>query len=71
MEDIVSRNNRLFWDGWDVMYKHPNPVGWRHVNGAFIEGDWVNLTRYTPGEKGWDVPERFMRYAGGRKKLER
>lgn len=71
MESIVSKNNRLFWDGWTVVYQHPNPLGWKHANGAYIDGKWFNLNRYDPGPKGWDVPERFARYAVGRKRLEK
>lgn len=61
MEAIVSNNNQLSWDGWTVVHSVPNPVAWRNPLGALVKGKWYVQKRYTPGAKGWEIPDKLVR----------
>lgn len=64
MESIVRKNNRLSWDGWDVLLSLPNPSAWRYRDGAYVNSRWCVQKRYKITERGWDVPERLIRRNG-------
>ena len=61
MEDIVSRNRRLSWDGWTVLHTYPNPVGWRDDKGVLIRGRWHTQQRFEISETGWEIPKKLVR----------
>jgi hypothetical protein len=61
MEQIVSNNKSLGWDGWTVVESKPNPMAWMKVNAAFINDVWYTQNRFVPTEIGWSIPNKFMR----------
>ena len=63
MEQIVSKNKSLTWDGWTVVNSYPNPTAWSKPNGAFSRsrGQWFITSRFEPTETGWDIPNKFVR----------
>lgn len=60
MEQIVSKNKQLSWDGWAVLHRYPNPVAWRHKDGVFVKDRWFTQKRYEPTSKGWEIPNKLM-----------
>jgi hypothetical protein len=61
MENIVSRNKSLAWEGWDVLHRYPNPVGWRNADGVLVKGKWFTQKRYSPERSGWTIPNKLVR----------
>lgn len=61
MEDIVSKNKWLQWDGWTVISYRYNPVAWSKKDGAFYKGKWYNTQRFELTEHGWDIPKSLAR----------
>jgi len=61
MEQIVSKNKSLNWDGWDVVESKQNPVAWMKPNAAFIKDVWYMQNRFVPTEIGWTIPSKFAR----------
>lgn len=61
MEQIVSRNRRLSWDGWTVLHTYPNPVGFRDANGVRINNRWHTQQRFEITETGWEIPNKLVR----------
>lgn len=61
MENIVSLNRRLSWDGWTVLHTYPNPVGWRDNRGVLIRGKWHTQQRFEITETGWEIPKKLVR----------
>lgn len=66
MEKIVGSNSKLFWDGWDVLSRYPNPVAWKYKDGVFYRGKWHTQKRYPVGADGWHIPERIVSRNGQR-----
>lgn len=60
MEEIVSNNKSLKWDGWTVVNYNKVPTAWTKPNGAFVNGSWYLTSRYEPTEAGWSIPDRFV-----------
>lgn len=63
-EAIVENNKSLRWDGWNIVHFNKMPTAWMKPNGAFIDGEWYIQKNYNLSEKGWDLPEKFVRYHG-------
>lgn len=61
MEQIVSNNKTLSWDGWTVVESKPNAMAWMKPNAAFIKDVWYTQNRFVPTEIGWSIPNKFMR----------
>ena len=61
MEEVVSNNKTLSWDGWTVLEAKADEAAWMKVNAAFINDKWNRITRYEPTEAGWNIPDRFVR----------
>lgn len=61
MEDIVSDNKALSWDGWDVLDRKFTPTGWRSPDGVIVKGKWYLQRRYEVTEDGWHIPKKFVR----------
>jgi hypothetical protein len=60
MEQIVSKNRSLFWDGWTVVNSYPSEKGRTSKLGAYVKGRWHLQNRFTPTENGWDIPDKFV-----------
>lgn len=62
MEEIVSQNRNLFWDGWTVIDWRPRAGGQFSVNGLRHKGQWgIAKYRIEPNENGWEVPNECIR----------
>ena len=61
MEEIVSKNKALSWDGWTVLESYRSPVAWSKPNAAFIKGQWYVQNRIEPTEAGWNIAPKFVR----------
>ncbi len=60
MEEIVSKNHSLFWDGWTVVNKYKSDKAKTSKYGVFINNKWYMTVRFEPNRDGWDIPERFV-----------
>ena len=61
MEQIVSNNKFLSWDGWTVLYSRQNDNGYSSKNGVYRDGQWYIQNRFEVTENGWDLPSKFVR----------
>jgi hypothetical protein len=61
MEQIVKNNDSLRWEGWTVISSRPTPTAWTKPEGAYSNGKWYLESRYEPDEKGWNIPNKFVR----------
>jgi len=60
MEEIVSKNKFLHWDGWTVVNSFPSDKGRTSKFGAYVKGKWHLQARFTPTTDGWDIPDKFV-----------
>lgn len=61
MENIVSKNKSLSWDGWDVVELIQSPTAWSKPNGAFVKGSWYFKNTFTIAKDGWSIPNKYVR----------
>jgi hypothetical protein len=61
MEKIVSDNNMLSWDGWNVVSLLPNKTAWMRTDGAIVKGKWYSKRVYEITETGWEIPSKLVR----------
>lgn len=61
MEQIVSKNKSLFWDGWTVVNSYPSDKARTSKFGAFVKGKWHMQKRFNPSRDGWEIPDKFVR----------
>jgi hypothetical protein len=59
MEELVSKDSRLSWDGWDIIVSKPSPTAWMRKNAKFSDGRWYQADRIVPGTLGWELPASF------------
>lgn len=64
MERIVESHPNLEWNGWDVEWYKPYPAGFLKSNGAFHNGRWTLLTKFSPERNGWSIPAGLARGRG-------
>lgn len=60
MEQIVSANKSLIWDGWTVVSLQPVQNGSTSADGVRINGRWYLQKRYDVNSNGWDIPDKFV-----------
>lgn len=61
MEQIVTENRALSWEGWDVVDRKYYPAAWKSPDGVFIKGKWYLQRKYEATEIGWHIPKKFVR----------
>jgi hypothetical protein len=59
MEDIVSKNKSLSWDGWNVVELIKNPSAAYKNNGVRINKVWYIKNIFTVDHDGWKVPNKY------------
>jgi hypothetical protein len=60
-DKIVSQNNSLAWDGWDILeITHSNNAEF-NKSGKIIDGKWAFVNTYPVTEQGWEVPKKYVR----------
>lgn len=60
MEQIVSANKSLKWDGWTVVSLQSAHNGAVAKDGIKVDGKWYLQKRYDVGSNGWDIPDKFV-----------
>lgn len=65
MEAIVKKNRSMSWDGWTVVHSYPSDKAKTSKFGGRINGVWSMVRRFEVTEKGWDIPNKFLRRSGG------
>lgn len=60
MEQIVSANRSLKWDGWTVVSLQPTHNGVMSPDGIKINGRWYLQKRYDAQSNGWEIPDKFV-----------
>lgn len=61
MEHIVANNQRLEWEGWDVVKYDPKITSFMNPKGRFRNGQWHVAQFYPVGERGWVIPRSWLR----------
>lgn len=59
MEAIVKKNKNLLWHGWDVLDLKKSESARTSPNGIRINNEWYLHRVYSPGNKGWDIPNKY------------
>ena len=59
MEDIVSKNKSLSWDGLNVVELIKNPSAVYKNNGVMINKVWYIKNIFTVDHDGWKVPNKY------------
>jgi len=57
---LVDKFPNLFWEGWDIVEWKSNRDGFYKKNGMYRNGRWGTAVRYSPGDKGWKVPKKYV-----------
>jgi len=60
MEQIVTNNKQLSWDGWTVVNNYKSDKAKTSKYGIYLKGNWYMSKRFEPSRNGWDIPERFV-----------
>ena len=61
MEEVVSKNRELKWDGWDVVHFYPSDKARTSKFGERINGKWCLVRRFNLAENGWEIPNKVVR----------
>jgi hypothetical protein len=61
MEKIVSSNNDLSWDGWNVVRYSAGHNAQYSPNGVYLNGKWMKKKVFPITEQGWHLPNNIGR----------
>ncbi|MEY3378242.1 MAG: hypothetical protein RLZZ328_1402 [Bacteroidota bacterium] len=61
MDQIVSNNKSLSWDGWTVVHRYASEKGRTSKYGEYFNGKWQMVRRFVPNRNGWEIPDKFVR----------
>jgi hypothetical protein len=64
MEDIVSKNKSLIWDGWTVVSLKPATGKTNASNVVKIRNKWYVEQRFEVSEIGWNIPDKILESNG-------
>jgi hypothetical protein len=59
MEKIVSKNNNLIWNGWDVIDLKESDMAKTSPTGIRVKNKWYVHKVYSPARNGWDIPNKY------------
>lgn len=60
MDNIVSNNKDLSWDGWTVVSLTPTDSGTMSKDGIRIKGKWFLQKRFELTAIGWEIPNKLI-----------
>ena len=60
MEQIVSQNQSLSWDGWNVVELIKSSNGMFKPEGAFVNGSWYIKNIFSVQRDGWKIPNKYV-----------
>jgi hypothetical protein len=61
MESIVSSNNNLGWNGWDVAKYSESNSAIYSKDAEFRNGKWMKKKVFPLTEQGWNIPNYIGR----------
>jgi hypothetical protein len=61
METIVSKNNNLSWDGWDVVEMVRSDKAFTSKFGALKNNVWYLKKTFVISKDGWEIPDKYVR----------
>lgn len=61
MEAIVSKNNTLFWDGWNVVEMTKSDKAFASKFGALKNNAWYLKKIFVVSRNGWEIPDKYVR----------
>ena len=61
MEKVVSQNNMLSWDGWDVVEMIRSDRGFTSKDGILKNNSWYLKKTFILSRNGWEIPEKYVR----------
>jgi hypothetical protein len=61
METIVSKNNNLSWDGWDVVEMVRSDKAFTSKFGALKDNAWYLKKIFVVSRDGWEIPDKYVR----------
>lgn len=61
MEQIVSSQKHLSWDGWTVVERIPDNRAMYNSSGVISGGKWYMEKRFVPSREGWKIPGKYVR----------
>jgi hypothetical protein len=61
MEEIVSNNKALSWNGWTVVHSYASDKARTSKFGALVHGKWQMQKHFVPTSIGWEIPDKFVR----------
>jgi hypothetical protein len=60
MEQIVSKNSTLSWDGWNVVELIKSKTGMFNKNGVYVNGVWYIKKIFSVDRDGWRIPNKYV-----------
>ncbi len=61
METIVSKNNNLSWDGWNVVEMLKSDKAFTSKYGARKDEAWHLKKIFVVSRNGWEIPDKYVR----------
>lgn len=61
MEAIVSKNNNLSWDGWNVVEMVRSDKAFTSQYGALKNNAWHFKKTFVVSRNGWEIPDKYLR----------
>ena len=61
MEAIVSNNNNLSWNGWDVVEMVKSDKAFTSKYGALKNNAWHLKKIFVVSRNGWEIPDKYVR----------
>jgi hypothetical protein len=60
MEKIVSQNNLLSWDGWDVVEMIKSDKAFTSKSGVLKNNSWHLKKIFVLSRNGWEIPDKYV-----------
>jgi len=60
MENIVTKNRQLSWDGWNVIETFPSDKAYSSKFGIYKNNKWQIKKEFIPSNKGWEIPDKYV-----------
>jgi hypothetical protein len=60
MEEIVSKNKKMRWVGWDVVFSYPSEKARTSKFGARVNGEWHLQRIFNLTSDGWHIPKNLI-----------
>jgi hypothetical protein len=52
IDEFVSKNRNMYFEGWDVIVLRPSHAGWMRRDGVQRDGTWYVKKTVSPNSKG-------------------